>query len=181
MLAAEVAEANRGWGGPAAILIALAAFYAITQYREWWQARKIQIPSPTPPRGGGHDEDPQVADGVTDDDTTDDTEPWWAGWQERIPLADGSTLVRQAKAVWRTGSAELPEDDEPDEPAAEPDDDEDQDGDDEVRGETRAEYADRLIAVPVQYTAAVQAIMRAYGVSESTAKRDIAAAQERAA
>lgn len=187
MLAEAVAEQDRGWGGPAAILIALAAFYAFTQYREWWQARKIQKPSPPPPRGRVHGEDPQVGDGVTTDDTTaesgDDTMPWWRMGVERIELANGSTLVRKAQAVWRTGSSELPEDEPPVE------DDEivigfevygpGTEGLDEVGGESRADYVDRLLEVGVRYTDAVAAIMRDYEVSESTAKRDIAEARGR--
>lgn len=176
MLAAA-AEQSRGWGGPIAILIALAAFFAYTQYRAWWHSRdEIENRSPTPPWGRGHDEDPQVADGVTDDDTTDDTDGETVNdfGNTRTRLADGSILVRRAKAVFRTGSSRLPEDDG--QPAA-PDEEE---GAAEVGGETREEFADRLVAATVRYSAAVDTIMRAYGVSERTAKRDLAAAQERA-
>lgn len=172
MLAAAV-EPERGWGGSVAILIALAAFYSYTQYRAWWQARKeIDNPSPPPRTGRGDSEDPQVGDGVTDDDTsdvTDEEEPNRWGLT-RIRLADGSTLTRRAQAVWRTGSSRLPED----EVVAEGQ------GEEEVGGETRAEYADRLVAAAARYSAAVDAIVRAYGVSERTAKRDLAAAAERA-
>jgi hypothetical protein len=173
MLAAEAVEQSRGWGGPAAILIALAAFYVFTQYREWWRLRKIQNSSPPPPGGWGDSEDPQVGVGDTDDDTADvtDDETPNAWGLTRVRLADGSVLKRRFQAVWRTGSSELPEDDEAD--------DEDQ-GADEVEGETREEFADRLVAATVRYSAAVDTIVRAYGVSERTAKRDLAAAAERA-
>lgn len=175
MLAVAV-EQNRGWGGPVAILVALAAFYSYTQYRAWWEARKeIQNPSPPPWARRGDTEDSQVGGGVTDDDTTADTEEATPNrWGlTRIRLADGSTLTRRAQAVWRTGSSRLPEDDQP----ADADRDE---GEDEVGGESRAEYADRLVAATVRYGAAVDAICRAYRVSERTAKRDLAAAAARA-
>jgi hypothetical protein len=177
MLAAAV-EPNRGWGGPVAILVAITLFFAYTQFRDWRQLRKeIDIPSPTPPWERRRDEDPQVAVGVTDDDTTDDTDEDTVNnfGLRRIRLADGSVLKRRAQAVWRTGSSELPE---PDEAAVEPVDD--RDGEGEVGGETRADYADRLVAEPIRYSGAVDAIVRAYGVSERTAKRDLAEAARRA-
>lgn len=168
MLAAEVVETDRGWGGPVAILIAVAGFWVYTQWREWWKLRKemIQNHSPTPPWVRGDSEDPQVEDGDTGD-VTGDVTGWWG---ERIRLADGSVLVRRARAVFATGSSRLPEDDDQGEPDAD---------DDEMLGETRAQYADRLVVESMRYSVAVDAIVRAYGVSGRTAKRDLAEAAER--
>jgi len=176
MWAAAAAEQDRGWGGPVAILIAVGVFFAYTQFREWWQGRReIENPSPTPPGDGVTDEDPQVEDGVTGDDTNDGASDDTSWWGQRTRLADGSILVRRAAAVFRTGSSRLPEDDEQPAELVEPE----PEGLDEVRGEKRAEFADRLVASPVRYTDAVLAIRHTYQVSESTAKKAIAAARER--
>lgn len=178
LLAQPALPPDEGLSRLVALLAAAGIAYAAIMLHQWWQERKIQNPSPPPPTSGGHDDDPQVGDGVTTDDTTaesgDDTTPWWRMGVERIELANGSTLVRKARAVWRTGSSELPEDEQP----AAASDDED-DGLDEVGGESRADYTDRLLEQQIRTTDAAKAIMRTYEVSESTAMREIRAARQR--
>jgi hypothetical protein len=161
MLLAAADAANQGWANTLGMLAAGVIIYAI-----WHVDRRItanregeEDHSPTPPwarRSGvtpGETDEPDPDD--TDFDTPDDT-GWWG---RRIRLADGSTLVRREHA----------DEEDVDEP------------DDEDLGETREEMADRLVRLRCRYSDAVREIMNAFEVSESTAKRAIARAQERAA
>ena len=165
MLAAA-AQPDEGWGKLLAMLGALAVAWLATELHQRWMARGDHSPTPPGPRpiSGPPAE--------TDDPDTDDTDDPGSWWGSRIRLADGSVLVRRAAAVWRTGSHQLPEDD-------------DQADVDEVlvdeleEGETREETADRLVQLRCRYADAVREIMAAHDVSESTAKRDLAAAQKR--
>lgn len=138
-----------GWAHLVALAVAILIAVLCVSGHQWWMGERD--PSPTPPDEDGTDLTPGETGDLTPDDTTDDT-GWWG---RRITLADGSRVVRYR-----------PDSDYDDEP-----------NDDQE--ETRDEMADRLVASGGRYSDAVREIMNAYDCSESTAKRAIAAAQER--
>ncbi|MBB4749112.1 hypothetical protein [Actinoplanes lobatus] len=162
LAAAPAAGTDEGFGWLIAMLIAaLVAVLAIGGHQAWMDQHG---PSPTPPWARrsrvtpGETREPDPDD--TDFDTEDEPDEWGPPWARRIRMADGSVLVR--------GQSHADQGDE-----EEPDADEEQE-------ETREEMADRLIRIRCRYSDAVREIMAAFDVSESTAKRAIAAAQERA-
>ena len=88
---AATTEPHRGWGGPVAILIAVAAFIAFATLHDVWMRRR-DLPSPT-----------------GEDDTDRDTTPWWG----RIIERDG----RRVRAAEPAGDADEDVESEPEEPA----------------------------------------------------------------
>lgn len=162
LLAAEAA-AGGGWAHLVGLLAAVVIAVLGVGTHQW--RLSLRAPSPTPP----DDPEENVTPGETDDTDPDDTDldtaddPSW--WGRRIRMADGSVLVRPPSG---TGGQTY-----------EADEAQDEDEDDE-ENETREELADRLVQMRCRYSDAVHEIMNAFDVSESTAKRDLAKATDRA-
>lgn len=159
VFAAAAAEPHRGWGGPLAIL---AAFAAMGLIHVCMKRRKNH--SPTPPAAGGHRVKPQVSE-VSDTSDTSADPPWWG---EIVTV--GGERMRRARQVWRTGSADLPEEPADAEDGTEIDLelDEPEDVDAWVRHNLTA----------MKYAELVRVGMTKWGVSESTMKRRIADARK---
>lgn len=160
MLTIAAEEMHRGWGGPIAILIAVAIFIAIATVHDHF--KESQDPSPTGKGGRGVRVNSQVTE-VSDTDDTDSDTGWWG----RIVDRDGRRW-RQVAHVVRTGASlpaegiDLALDEEEDEEA----------------DETLEEYVDRLDRAGVGYAEIVREAMDEYRVSEATAKRRIREARE---
>jgi hypothetical protein len=167
ILAAAAAQPARSWAG----LLALAAAYVVFRVGTYvWT--NIKSPSPPPAIEGVRRVKVQATVGVTPDEPTAD--PAEVGWWGRIREV-GGVRFRQAQQVVKTGSHELPAEDE-----AEPEgdtevdlalDDEPAEGDDD--GEAVEEYIARARKLRVPYSQIVRVVVELYGVSESTAKRRI--------
>lgn len=169
MLLAAGAQPGRSWAG----LLALAAAYVVFRVGTYVWVR-LKRPSPTPAIEGARRVKVQATVGVTPDEPTGEpeVEPAWFG---RI-IERGGVRMRQVRQIVKTGSHELPaEDDEPevdsdvdlaldDEPA----EDEPDDGD-----EALEEYIARARRLRVPYNQIVKVAVATYGVSVSTAKRRI--------
>ncbi len=149
---AAAQEAQRGWGGPLALLAAAAGLFALHVV-----VTKIRNPSPTPPRGRGQIENPQVEVGSDPADPGGDP-----GWWGRI-VEENGVRVRKVQQVWRTGSSELP-------PAP----------DDEPDGEVDLDLEDNALPIGAWMLARdtgagtnelIRTAAARYRVSESTAKR----------
>jgi hypothetical protein len=149
---AAAAEPSRGWGGPVAILVAFAVMYLIhriVQYREGH--------SPPPPGHARIGAKPQVSE-VPGTNDTDRGTNWWG----RIVTDETGQRVRQ---VWKTGSSELPADDE------------DWIGD---AGDVEAEDLDGWVRAnlgAMGYAELVRAGVKRWRVSTRTMKRRIADAK----
>ncbi|MEW2442769.1 hypothetical protein [Micromonospora marina] len=142
---AEAAEPQRGWGGPIALLVGVAAFLAFAGLHYWWQERK-GLPSPTDDDDTDLGVNEQVSAVSDTDDTDRDTNPWG-----RI-VNRGGRRVR----VYDTGrDGELDLDLT------------------ELNPETPEEAADRMDREGVPYMEIVRTVMADYRVSESSAKRAI--------
>lgn len=152
LLAADAAAP--GWAHLVGLLIAAAIAVLGIGTHQW--RLSLQDPSPTPPQDGEEDVTPGETYDPDTDDTTRDTADDTGWWGQRVRLPDGSTVVRQHRAL----------DDVVDEP-----DDEDE--------ETREEMADRLVREGGAYTGWVRELMGAHDVSESTAKIEIRKARQR--
>ncbi len=154
-------EAQPGWGGPLALLAAAAALFALHVV-----LKKIRNPSPTPPRGAGSREKPQVEAGSDPGDPDDDP-----GWWGRIVEVNG-VRMRQVRQVWRTGSAQLP--------AAPADQRSGEDDELDLDLEDTREPIGQWMAARDGLVGTNELIRQAaarYGVSESTAKRALKAAR----
>ena len=145
------AEPHRGWGGPVAILAAVAVFITYATLLDAWQRRR-GLPSPTGEGDTDTGVNAQVGAVSDTDDTTGDTN-WWGRIVER-----GGRRVRV--------------DGEPRDEAL----DLDLDGDDEP--ESLEDAVDRMDRQGVAYAEIVRRVMAAYRVSESTAKRRIRDSRE---
>lgn len=129
MLIAAASEPQRGWGGPVALVVAVAVFYLFTLVYD-----KIKNPSPPPPGGAipktitaGQSKPRPIAARPEPVATpqpglhqttfpgrkSTDDKPWWG---RRITLPDGSTLVRSMAHIARTGESPPPEPDPEPEP-----------------------------------------------------------------
>ncbi len=154
--------AQQGWGGPVAILAAGAALYLLHVVMS-----KIRNPSPTPPRGAGSREKPQVEAGSDPNDPDDDP-----GWWGRIVEVNG-VRMRQARQVWKTGSAQLPPG-----PENAPDSDTDDELDLEL-DDGREPIGQWMLALDrtVGTNELIRQAAARYRVSETTAKRALRAAR----
>lgn len=193
-IAAATEHATRGWGGPIALLVAVAAFivigYTAERLRPAPETDEIDDPSPTPPRGRGVSRDPQVSavsgEGDTAADTdpdTDEDEPWYGGivqiGNQRVRL-DGARY-RALQQVLRTGSTRTADEDDLDDADDELADDDDGEEAVDLDGdgpETMEQAIARMDADGEQYSDIVRHVMGEYDVSESTAKRRIKAVRE---
>ncbi|OKI52842.1 hypothetical protein [Micromonospora sp. CB01531] len=147
---AAAQEPHRGWGGPVALLIAVAVFITIATLHDVWMRRGL--PSPTE---GDDTEDGVTAQvsKVSDTDDTDRDTNWWG----RI-VEHGGRRVR-VDGPPRDEALDLELDDE--EPA-----------------ETLEEAVDRMDRQGVPYAEIVRRVMADHQVSESTAKRAIRRSRE---
>ncbi len=143
---AATETAHRGWGGPIALLIAVAAFIAYATLHDAWMRRR-DLPSPTEGDTSDRGVNTQVSDGVSVSDTTGDT-GWWGRIVER-----GGRRVRVDGQPARDVELDFDLDD---------------DG-----PETLEEAVDRMGRQGVPYAEIVRRVMADHGVSESTAKRRI--------
>ncbi|XTZ18204.1 hypothetical protein ACQSSU_12920 [Micromonospora echinospora] len=160
---AATEEPNRGWGGPVALVVAVAAFYVIISVHHRIQEVRERRgnPSPTPPAGRGVSDTTQVRAVSDTDDTARDTEPD-TGWWGRIVEAGG----RRFRVYDQPGAESADE-----EVDVALDDDEDDDPEEET--ETIEDVIDRLEFRGVSYGEIVATLMADFKISESTAKRKI--------
>jgi hypothetical protein len=161
MLLTAETTTNRSWAG----LVALGVAYVLFRVGAYvWT--KIKNPSPTPALPAARRTKVQATVGVTEPEPTPQPVGWWGQIKEI-----GGVRFRQAQQVVKTGSAELPtEDDEDDEDVDVPlDDDQAADEDDEKV----EEYIARCRDLRVPYNQIVRVVVEHYGLSESTAKRRI--------
>lgn len=142
-------EPQRGWGGPVALLIAVAAFIALATLHDAWMRRR-GLPSPTEGDDPDDGVNPQVGS-VSDTSDTAGDPGWWGRIVER-----GGRRVRVA-APPADDDVDLALDDEP---------------------ETLEEAVARLDAEGVPYAEIVRRVMADFRVSESTAKRRIRDSRE---
>lgn len=164
-LLAATAEPSRGWGGPAALAIAVAIFGAIVWLKSVYDD-KIGNHSPTPSRGG------EIADrtlyhGEFDtDDTdadTDQPDPWYG----RI-VTIGGRRMRVVQHILRTGSSPKPAEIE-----AGPQGDGLDIITDDDPGEPIEEWIARADGRGMTYSEMVRIGVAHYGLSEATVKRRI--------
>jgi hypothetical protein len=144
-LAAE--SSSRGWGGPIALLVAVAAFTLFIGLHWLWKQHR-GLPSPT----GRGDTEPGVNpqfNAVSDTDDTDRDTSWWG----RIIEQDG----RRVRAAG---------------PPPERDEELDLDLVDE-EPETAEDVIGRMLDRGHPYVEIVRAVMDEFEVSEATAKRRI--------
>ncbi|AYF30591.1 hypothetical protein CSH63_24735 [Micromonospora tulbaghiae] len=144
---AAAQEPARGWGGPVAILVAVAAFLLIAGVHYAWQERQA-LRSPTDEDDTDTGVNAQVS-AVSDTDDTDRDTGWW-----------GRIVEHRGR---RIRVDELPRDHDVDLDLAEP----------ETAPETLETAVDRMDRQGVQYMDIVRRVMEVYGVSEATAKRRI--------
>lgn len=150
-IAATTLEPSRGWGGPLAILIAVAVFVAIaTVHHNITEARARRPHSPAG-RGARVVGVKPLVSSVSDTSDTDADTGWWGRIVEL-----GGHRVRQIE------DGHQPADDDIDLAL---------DGGDE--SETLEEFIARADDAGVPYAEIVRDAVRAFRVSESTAKRRI--------
>ncbi|MFI6228862.1 hypothetical protein ACIBCR_16285 [Micromonospora echinospora] len=162
---AAAQEPERGWGGPVALLVAVAAFYVIISvHHRIQEARERRAnPSPTPPTGRGVSDTTQVRAVSDTDDTARDTEPD-TGWWGRIVESGG----RRFRVYDQPAAAAEPADDEVDVAL---DDDEHDEPEEET--ETIEDVIALMLDRGHQYAEIVRHVMEEFEVSEATAKRRI--------
>lgn len=149
---AATQEPARGWGGPVAILIAVAIFIAFAALHYTWQERR-GLPSPTEEDAPDTGVNSQVSVVSDTDDTGRDTS-WWG----RIVERDGRRVRIDERA---------PRDEELDLALEE-----------DEQAETLEEAVDRMDRQGIAYAEIVRTVMATYRVSESTAKRRIRDSRE---
>ena len=186
--AEQIVDPKAGWAHLVGFLIAVGIACGAVRAHEWWTARNEDNPSPpllpgagvtelppaesggvtplvtpvSPPSVTGHMPSDDEGEEIGEDDE-DEPQERSDGWLKRIPLADGSMLVRRVKAAYETGDATLPEEHEAIAAAA----------------TARAALADSLVTSRTSSKDAIATIMSEFRVSSRTAKRDLASARER--
>lgn len=161
-IAAE--ETSRGWGGPLAMLAAVAIFITFATLLDAWQRRRDHSPGEGAGRGGVRVKS-QVDTGFDTDDTDDDPGPD-TGRERSGP---GAWLRDFGRALWAREDRELDDEDE-EEPVddGQGDEEEDEEGPETIEGTIR-----RLTEQGIPYAGIVRVLKREYRISESTAKRRI--------
>ncbi|MFI2663753.1 hypothetical protein [Micromonospora carbonacea] len=150
---AAAAEASRGWGGPVALGLAIAAFAIVAGVTETLRTR-LENPSPTEGDAPGVSVKQQVAAVSDTDDTDADTGGWWG----RVATIGG----RRVRVY-----------DDVDEDQGDEHDDEHDDDRDEDEPTNMSMVIARMDDQGIAYSRIVDHLMDRYRVSESTAKRRI--------
>lgn len=165
LLSAAAANPPRTWAG----LIALAAAYVIFRIGSWLWSNVVKRPSPARALPGVKRVKVQATVGV-DTDRTDDIERGELDWWGRVREI-GGVRFRQVRQVVKTGSTELPPDeDEPEGVDLALDDEPDEEPAEERPNEDPETYIARCREIGVPYAHIVRVVSDHYGLTVDQTK-----------